>query len=518
MSSPGHISIHQSLCIEEAPPPCGIVIFGASGDLTHRKLIPSLFSLFRRELLPPGFFVLGAARSPLTPDVFRDRVAAELTEFFPEAPGAQVETFARRLDYLSGEYVDPGFARALAARLEVLDRRHGTRGNAIFYLSVPPFLYADVVANIARGGLVRPGAIAEDGWRRVVVEKPFGRDLSSAMALDEALGRYLTEEQVYRIDHYLGKETVQNILMLRFANAVFEPIWNRRYIDHVEITAAESVGVGYRAGYYESAGCLRDMFQNHMLQLLALVAMEPPTSFDADRIRDEKGKLLRAVRPFDPGAVNRWAVRGQYSAGEIEGAPVRSYRDEKGVAPGSTTETYAALRLAIDNWRWQGVPFYLRSGKRLKRRVTEIAITFRSVPHSIFRPLRPEDLPPNLLVLNVQPEEGISLQIQAKRPGPKLCMGRLTMEFRYREVFGTAPPEAYERLLLDCMLGDQTLFSRHDNIRLAWSLLAPILEEWQDPDKASRGPSPLRLYPAGSWGPDAADALPGTDGAHWRTP
>ncbi len=504
----------ESLCIESPAPPCGVVILGASGDLAHRKLIPSLFRLGLRGLLPDGFFILGVARTAWDDAAFRAKIRDSLTPLFPgRESAAALDAFLESCFYLSGNYVSREFLEALARRLQELHRRRASRGNTIFYLSIPPFLYRDVIEQLARHGLAARASGGE-GWRRVVVEKPFGRDYASAVELDEALHRYLREDQIYRIDHYLGKETVQNILMLRFANTVFEPLWNHRYIHHVQITVAESVGVGHRAGYYESAGCLRDMFQNHMLQLLSLVAMEPPTSFDADRVRDEKAKLLRSVRPFSREDVVRHVVRGQYAGGVTAGKTVPGYREEPGVAADSATETFVALRLLVDNWRWTGVPFYLRSGKRLRRRVSEIAISFQPVPHSIFRPLRPEDLTPNVLVLNVQPEEGVALTIHAKKPGPKLCMGRLTLDFRYRDVFGGEPPEAYERLLLDCMQGDQTLFAREDNIRLAWELLEPILETWESarPEDPRVG---LHPYPAGSWGPAAAERLPEIDGVRW---
>ena len=348
----------------------------------------------------------------------------------------------------------------------------------------------------------------------MVVEKPFGRDLASSTALDVEMRQTLGEEQIYRIDHYLGKETVQNILMFRFANAVFEPIWNRNYIDHVQIIVAERLGVEHRAGYYEQAGLLRDMFQNHMMQMLAMVAMEPPTSFHADRIRDEKTKLFKAIRPFDLGGLDRSVVRGQYAAGEEEGKRAVAYRDEPGVAKNSQVDTYVAAKLMIDNWRWQGVPFYLRSGKRLSEKMSEIAIVFKEVPHSMFTPLTRKDLAPNMLILNVQPKEGISLRVEAKHPGEKLCINPLFMKFSYEEVFGSEPPDAYERLLLDCLLGDQTLFVRGDGMTVAWQLVTPLLTAWERNPESN----PLAFYPCGSWGPKEADDLIGRDGREWIVP
>ncbi len=503
------------VCVELTPPPCGVVVFGASGDLTQRKLLPSLFSLFVRKLVPRNFFVLGCARSAMSTAEFREKVRTAIARRCAANPG-ECEEFARRCVYRAGDYFDPAFYATLGELLATLQGEFGTAGNLAYYLAVPPTLYGPVIGHMSAAGLL---AQDEGGksWRRVIIEKPFGRDLPTAAALGREIGRLLAEEQIYRIDHYLGKETVQNILMLRFANTVFEPLWNRQYVDHVQITAAESIGVEHRAGYFEQAGLLRDMFQNHIFMMLSMIAMEAPASFAADNVRNEIVKVLRAVRPFPPDALARAIVRGQYAPGEIDGKPVRAYREEDGVAPASRIETYVAAKLGIDNWRWKGVPFYLRAGKRLPRRTSEIAITFKSVPHSIFIPLLPEHLAPNVLVLNVQPEEGVALTIQAKQPGAKLCMGDLTMKFSYREVFGGEVPEAYERLLLDCMLGDQTLFLRQDTIEVAWSLLTPVLEAWAAAGDEGRV-GPLYPYRAGSWGPDEAEELLAHDGRQWREP
>jgi glucose-6-phosphate 1-dehydrogenase len=424
-----------------------------------------------------------------------------------------VRLFLELCYYCQGDYGAPEMYQCLAGRLKELDAKHETGGNHLFYLSLPPNLYGEVVGHLGAAGLAREDD-ARGQWSRVIIEKPFGHDLKSALELDTQLYRELRERQIYRIDHYLGKETVQNILMFRFANAIFEPVWNSQYIDHVKITVAESIGVGHRAGYFEQSGVLRDMFQNHMLQMLALVAMEPPADNDADRIRDEKVKLLRSTRPFPLDELDEWVIRGQYAAGEQDGKLVPAYRQEKGVAPNSMTETYVAAKLMVDNWRWHGVPFYLRSGKRLGRRYSEIAVTFKPIPHSMFKPIAPEDLTPNVLVFAVQPDEGISLTMQAKHPGPKLCMSGLNMDFFYSDVFGEEPGEAYERLLLDCMLGDQTLFVRHDDMEVAWSLFTPVLDRWAEQGTAGV----LHEYAPGGWGPQASTDMLRRDGRYWRNP
>jgi glucose-6-phosphate 1-dehydrogenase len=507
-------------CAESRPEPCGIVIFGPLGDLTRRKLLPSLFHLLRRGLMPDDWFILGCLTrgEPLTDEAFREQVRLTLAADAARAPAGLLDDFVRRCFFQGGGAADPAFYRSLGARLDALGGPSGMGARRLFYLAVPPTLYEPIVTGLGKAGLGRLPK-GHPGWNRVIIEKPFGRDLASAKALSQAVGDALDEEQVYRIDHYLGKETVQNILVLRFANTIFEPLWNRRYIDHVQITVAEALGVEHRGGYYEEAGCLRDMFQNHMVQMLTLVAMEPPARFEAGQYRDEKIKLLRSIRPFpdDPTALGGHVVRGQYTAGTAGGVEVPGYRAEPRVSADSSVETYAAMRVSIDNWRWKGVPFYLRSGKRLPRRISEIAITFRDVPHSMFSTFNDGAMPPNVLVLNVQPEEGISLTVEAKQPGPKTCMGSLTMRLDYRSVFGVEVPEAYERLLLDCMNGDQTLFVRTDALEAAWELLTPVLAAWED---TGNGPSraPLRQYPAGSWGPAEADDLLRDDGRCWRTP
>ena len=502
------LDVRGSFCMEMRPGPCGIIIFGASGDLTYRKLIPALYNLYKRSLLPDDFFVLGFARTPMSDEEFRAKAHESVSKVVDQS---SLDTFISKFHYHTGDYHDSTTYISMAQKLNEFDRVYATKGNHIFYFSIPLDIYCPIVIMLGSAGLVRE---PDDGqsFIHVVLEKPFGRDLKSAIALDRELHYVLSERQIYRIDHYLGKETVQNILMFRFANAVFEPIWNRRYIDHVQITVAETLGVEHRAGYFERAGLLRDMFQNHILQMLALVAMEPPTSFNADRIRDERVKLLRSLRPFPLDELDKYIVKGQYISGKSGGLDVPGYRQEKNVAPDSPIETFVATKVFVDNWRWQGVPFYIRTGKRLARKLSEIVIVFKRVPYSMFRPLPQEELSPNVLVMNVQPEEGISLTIQAKQPGAKLCMNSLTMNFRYKDIFGIEMPDAYERLLLDCMLSDQTLFWRSDDVESAWSFVTPVLDKWEsDPESC-----PLTFYESGSWGPRESTELLELDGREWR--
>jgi glucose-6-phosphate 1-dehydrogenase len=494
----------DGLRIEPTPEPTALVIFGASGDLTRRKLLPALYHLSRGQRLPARFAVIGVARSPMTDDEFRQHLHDSLKEFAGLNAPDQVSTaLAREMKYLHGEMDDP----ALYERLKACLAERGTPHGALFYLAIPPTVYSTVVDRLGASGLTR----SEVGWRRVIVEKPFGTDLATARALNDQLHSHLDESQIFRIDHYLGKETVQNLLVFRFANGMFEPVWNRRYIDHVQITAAETVGVERRANYYEGAGALRDMVQNHLMQVLALIAMEPPIAFSAENVRDRKLDALASIQPIADNVAEN-VVRAQYEAGWVNGGEVPGYRKEEGVAPNSTTETYVALRLQLDSWRWAGVPFYIRTGKRLPKRTTEIAIQFRRPPLHIFKKISPTAVASNLLIVNVQPDEGISLRFEAKLPGSRMQFAPVMMNFRYGSAFGRPVPEAYETLLLDAMLGDPTLFARHDFVETSWALITPVHEAWV----ASRAAT-IPTYEAGEWGPPEADALIAADGRRWRT-
>jgi glucose-6-phosphate 1-dehydrogenase len=496
----------DNLRIEPTPGATTLVIFGATGDLTRRKLLPALHSLSRGQRLPARFAVLGVGRTALGDDDFRRQFQDSLREF--TKGGAANDEVARSLEarmfYVSGEMDDHALYDRLKARLREIDGDEGV----LYYLAIPPNVYGTVADHLGAAGLA---GSPERGWRRIIVEKPFGTDLASAKALNALLHRHFEEEQIFRIDHYLGKETVQNLMVFRFGNGMFEPIWNRRYIDHVQITAAETVGVERRAAYYEGAGALRDMVQNHLMQLLSLVAMEPPTEFSAGSVRDRKMDALLAVQPLhDQGATP--IVRAQYMEGWVDGREVPAYRSEPGVAPESVTETYVALRLQLDSWRWAGVPFYLRTGKRLPKRTTEIAIQFNRPPLEIFRRASPTPLTPNLLVINVQPDEGISLRFDAKIPGTRMQVAPVMMNFRYGTTFPGEVPEAYETLLLDAMLGDATLFARHDFVEGSWALISPINDLWRE-----SGERAIPSYEAGEWGPAEADALIAGDRRRWRT-
>jgi glucose-6-phosphate 1-dehydrogenase len=487
----------QMLCVESPAPPCVFIVFGASGDLTKRKLIPALANLFKRGLLDNGFLFLGCGRKKLSNEDLR-KIANDATKDFL----AESEKFLSSFFYVSGDYDDKNFYNEIKKKLSELDKKEGKNLVRIFYLALPPALYPDVVENLGQAGLNKN----EGSFARLVIEKPFGRDLSSAIELNDCISKWFSEKQIYRIDHYLGKETVQNIMMFRFANSIFEPIWNRNYIDHIQITIAESIGIESRGSYYDKSGTLRDMFVNHMLSMLSLVAMEPPPSFDAEHVRDEKIKLLRSIRPFSLDPCSEDIVIGQYA----QGKNIPAYRQEADVDKNSKTETYIAARLFVDNWRWQSVPFYLRTGKRLAQRVTEIAVTFKKVPHLMFASAGIEDLPANVLVLKIQPKEGINLSFEAKRPGAKMCIGTLEMDFNYTEVFGAELPDAYQRLLLDCTTGDQTLFTRIDDVKLSWGLIDNVLKNWQQ-----NNAEPY-FYPAGGESFSQADALIQKDGRNWR--
>ncbi len=504
--------LREGTRVRKTPAPCSIVIFGASGDLTERKLIPALYYLAREHLLPVAFTVTGCAKSPYTNESFREKArrAVETQLKIPASEAPFLDSFCQSLFYISDDFGDVKAYSQLTSMLDTFDRERGTGGNRLFYLATPPSFFPVIVQHLGASGLARPRDPAKN-WTRIVIEKPFGRDLESARELNRQVTGVFDEEQVFRIDHYLGKETVQNLLVFRFANGIFEPIWNRRYIDHVQIAVAESLGVENRGSYYEEAGLVRDMIQNHVLQLLCLVAMEPPARFAGSAVRDEKAKVLRAIRPITQDMAPEFAVRGQYAAGFTGGQKVPAYRAEPKVSPKSATETYAAMKLFIDNWRWADVPFYLRSGKRLAKRVSEITVQFRSVPHLMFQDTTEETIEPNVLSLRIQPNEGIAVKFSAKLPGTVMRIRPVQMEFRYGDSFGVAPPTAYETLLLDCMLGDSTLFNRNDAVELAWELVMPVLNRWK-----SDGEKGLTFYEAGSWGPEEADRLLERDGRRWQ--
>lgn len=498
--------------MSRSPEPCVMVIFGGSGDLTRRKLVPALYNLSRERNVPAGFTILGLSRSPMSDEQYRNRLR-EWVDKSDESPPSDTETweaFAGGIHYLAADFHDSNTYAKLASALNRYDQERGTSGNRIFYLSTAPSEYVDIIRNLGSAGLGHGDGHGR-GWVRVIVEKPFGRDLDSAQALNGEVSAVFQEDQVYRIDHYLGKETVQNLLVFRFANGIFEPIWNRQYVDHVQITAAENIGVGTRGAYYEEAGALRDMLQNHIMQLLTLVAMEPPPDFEPNSVRDEKAKVLRSIRPFSHDQVDDVSVRGQYGPGFIGGRPVPGYLDEQGVSSVSNTETFAAIRFSIDNWRWAGVPFYVRTGKNLPKRVTEIAIMFRWTPHLIFRQDAGEQIDPNVLALRIQPDEGITLKFAAKLPGQAINMRSVNMDFRYGSTFGFHLASAYERLLLDCMIGDPTLFNRADSVQAAWALVQPLLDVW-----GTQKGKPIPSYASGSWGPVEADALLEREHRRWR--
>ncbi|HEY0781794.1 MAG TPA: glucose-6-phosphate dehydrogenase [Thermoanaerobaculia bacterium] len=501
----------EAAAVDRQPaPPCVLVIFGASGDLAKRKLIPALYNLAVAGVLPQEFAVVGVGRTEMDDDAFRAKLREDLAEFVPQPVDEKVASWLlERLYYHAGDYHAVETFGTLREKLAAIDKERGTAGSYLFYLAVPPSLFAPVAQCLGSSHLAAEG----DGhWRRMIIEKPFGHDLESARALNRDLLAVFDERQIYRIDHYLGKETVQNIMAFRFANGIFEPIWNRRFIDHVQITVAETVGVEERGGYYEEAGAMRDMVQNHMFQLLALIAMEPPISFSGDVVRDERMKILRSIRPITPEDVLRDTVRGQYGAGAIDGKPVPAYRAEPGVSGTSPVETYVALKLLIDNWRWADVPFYLRTGKRLPKRVTEIAIQFKRAPITPFRNTPVERLSPNLLVIHIQPEEGISLRFEGKVPGPVMRLGTVRMSFEYADYFGSQPSTGYETLLYDCMMGDSTLFHRSDMVEEGWSAVMPILDVWR-----ALTPRGFPNYAAHSWGPKEADELIQRDGRKWKS-
>jgi glucose-6-phosphate 1-dehydrogenase len=492
----------------ESAPPGIITIFGASGDLTRRKLIPALYNLFRGGLLSSRFAVIGLARRPFDSDSFRRQIHEQMGDVHCQVSHELWERFAPHLYYLPGDLGDPATYLRLEKLVGQAALEHEAEGSLLHYLAVSPDHFGEIVGRLHEAGLLTGQG---NRGRRVVFEKPFGADLDSARALNADISRVLQERQIYRIDHYLGKATVQNILALRFANGIFEPVWDRRYIDHIQITAAETVGVENRADYYESAGALRDMVPNHLFQLLSLTAMEPPISFEADAVRDEQAKVLRAVQPLTPEEVLTRTARGQYGTGTLEGKAGEAYRSEPGVAADSRTETFAALRFMIDNWRWAGVPFYLRTGKRLARRVTEIAIQFRKPPFVLFRETPVDRLQPNQLVLNIQPDEGISLSFQARVPGSLMKLGPVDMTFKYADYFGQTAATGYERLIYDGLCGDATLFQRIDMVEASWKAIQTVQDVWR-----TLHPRAFPNYNAGSWGPREADELIEHDGRQWR--
>lgn len=501
--------LREGLSSRAAPQPCSIVIFGATGDLTMRKLVPALYNITADGEMPPGVAVVGFARREKTDEQFRDEQHETTAKFSRQQVRDDIwKRFAQSLFYHQSEFHDADGYQRLAERLNKLDEERGTSGNRLFYLAVAPDQFEGILQNLKAAGLT---SAKEGSWARVIVEKPFGTDLASARELNSVVRTAFSESQTYRIDHFLGKETAQNILVLRFANAIFEPLWNARYVDHIQITAAETLGVENRAGYYEGAGALRDMVQNHLLQLLCLVAMEPPTDLSADSIRDEKVKVVRSLRHYKQADVPENVMRGQYSGGSINGKDVPAYRAEKNVDPQSQTETYVALRLQIDNWRWGNVPIYMRVGKRMPKSGTEISVHFKKAPSVLFNKDTPV-LDQNVLVIRIQPDEGISLRMQAKVPGTSFHIEPVKMDFHYGTSFGKASPEAYERLLLDAMSGDATLFARRDEVEEAWAFIDAIENAWKAQEKAP----PLLFYPAGSWGPEEADELLSQENHTWR--
>ncbi|HET8893756.1 MAG TPA: glucose-6-phosphate dehydrogenase [Gaiellaceae bacterium] len=490
----------EGLVLRRTPDPCALVIFGASGDLTHKKLMPALYALAMRRLLPPRFAIVGVARTEEDDDGFRNDMKEAVQKHGRDEFRQDIwDSLAENMHYVATDFADAGGEKKLAKLLGQLDAERELGGNRVYYLAVPPPAFPTIVDVLGKERTAT-------GWTRLIVEKPFGHDLDSAKQLNAMLLEHFTENEIFRIDHYLGKETVQNMLALRFANGIFEPIWNRQFIDHVQITVAESIGIEGRAGYYEAAGAIRDIFQNHLLQLLALTAMEPPIDFTSESVRNEKVKVLKALHTPGPKSV----VRGQYGRGFIEGEEVPSYREEQGVAPDSMTETYVAAKLFVDNWRWADTPFYVRMGKRLARRETTIAIQFKRAPHPPFEETSAEGLRPNVLLVHVQPDEGVSLAIGAKVPGQGMTIRTVHMDFLYGGAFRTAMPEAYERLILDTLLGDGTLFTRADEVEEQWLLVDAIVAAWQ------RDRPGFPNYAAGTWGPPSADDLLRRDGRSWR--
>jgi glucose-6-phosphate 1-dehydrogenase len=510
-NQPSTNPLRAGLVEDRLPEPCTVVIFGASGDLTKRKLVPALTSLAVERLLPPAFAIVGFARKPMTNEAFRADMKENVNKFARHRPVDEAiwKEIEGGLHYHTGSYDDPASYAALKQRLDAIDKERGLPGNRVFYLSTPPETFPIAIRQLGAAGLINP---SEEGpFTRVIIEKPFGIDLESARSLNHTVLDVLREDQTYRIDHYLGKETVQNLMVMRFANALFEPLWNNRFVEQVQITGAEAIGIEGRGGYFDHAGIVRDMVQNHLFQVMCLTGMEPPVTLSANDLRDEKVKLLKALRPIPDGQFDEYVVRAQYTPGSISGKAQIGYQEETGVTKGSVTETYVALKIYIDNWRWGGVPFYLRAGKAMSKKVTEVALMFRKTPHSIFGDKSIDE--PNVLAIRIQPDEGISIRFGSKVPGNTLDIQPVNMEFRYGTSFGTEPPEAYERLLLDCMLGDPALYTRGDEVDASWRFISRIHRAW-----AASGAKAIPTYEAGAWGPSEADALLARQGHTWRRP
>ena len=500
-----------------AAPPCTLVIFGATGDLTKRLVMPAIYNLVRSGLISRNFAIVGLGRGEQTDKEFSDYLGKEVRGFMAgrEMGGVPIPFdeeawgfLADRISFIGGDLNDAEIYRQLGAHLKKIDAQNGTQGNVVFYLAVAASMFGPIVDQLGAAGLVDQ---SEGNFRRVIIEKPFGTDLPSAQALNVRVKKVLEEDQIYRMDHFLGKETVQNIMVLRFANGIFEPLWNRDHIDHVQITVGETVSVEHRAAFYEQTGALRDMVPNHVFQLVSLIGMEPPNSFGADAVRTEKAKVLQAVAPLDADGVRQNVVRGQYSGGTVNGKPIEAYREAEGVAPGSMVETFVAMRLDIENWRWAGVPFYLRTGKSMTKRTTEISIQFKTVPFALFRDTTLDTLAPNILSFQLQPDEGVSLEFDAKKPGPEIEVGRVKMDFKYKDYFQTSPATGYETLIYDCMIGDAMLFQRADSVEAGWAVVQPIIDYWRD-DKSA----PLEFYPAGSDGPEGSHNLLWRSGRRWK--
>lgn len=507
-----HTPLEEESNLSKIPEPCVLVIFGATGDLTSRKLFPALYNLQRDGQLPAHFAAVGFARREKSHDAFRHEMHKAVSDFSRIKPVDENlwSSFCNQIYYHISNFDEDQGYDSLKTFLQELDKKHGTRGNRLFYLSTPPSFFPEIIEKLNQHGLIYNTEKVKDKWSRVIIEKPFGHDLASALELQKFVRSHLAEDQIYRIDHYLGKETVQNLLVFRFANSIFESFWNNHYIDHVQITVSEEIGIGTRGAFFEEAGILRDIVQNHMMQLLSLVAMEPPNSLKANAIRDEKVKVLEALRPIDMNNFSSYVVRGQYGNGFINGEKVKGYREEANVNPNSKIETYAALELFVDNWRWTGVPFYLRAGKRLPKRATEIAITFKEAPGVLFTKGNKKN-ETNVLVVRIQPNEGISLKINSKVPGPQSPIQPVKMDFNYNSYFGLSPPEAYERLICDAMLGDGTLFARGDEVLASWKIISPILDRWHETPAVS-----FPNYFSGTWGPKEAEEMLLRNGRSWR--